>query len=100
MLDGRRFRILAVVDDATRECLAPVADVSLSEARVVRELDAIMAWRGKPAGILSDNGTELTSNAVLAWSDRTGVRWHCIAPGKPQQNGFIESLTAACGTRC
>lgn len=92
MLDGRRFRILAVVDDATRECLALVADTSLSGARVVRELDAIMAWRGKPAGIVSDNGTELTSNAALAWSERTGVRWHYIAPGKPQQNGFIESF--------
>ena len=92
MLNGRRFRILAVVDDATRECLALVADTSLSGARVARELDAIIAWRGKPAGTLSDNGTELTSNAVLAWSDRTGVRWHYIAPGKPQQNGFIESF--------
>ena len=92
MLDGRRFRILAVVDDATRECLALVADTSLSGARVVRELDAIVAWRGKPAGIVSDNGTELTSNAVLAWADRTGIRWHSIAPGKPQQNGFIESF--------
>ena len=92
MLDGRRFRILAVVDDGTRECLALVADTSLSGSRVVRELDAIIAWRGKPAMIVSDNGTELTSNAVLAWSDRTGVRWHYIAPGKPQQNGFIESF--------
>ena len=49
MLDGRRFRILAVVDDATRECLALVADTSLSGARVARELDTIVAWRGKPA---------------------------------------------------
>ena len=55
MLNGRRFRTLSVVDDATRECLALVADTSLSGARVVRELDAIIAWRGKPAGTLSDN---------------------------------------------
>ena len=55
MLNGRRFRILAVIDDATRECLALVADTSLSGARVVRELDAIIAWRGKPAVIVSDN---------------------------------------------
>ncbi len=47
---------------------------------------------GKPAAIVSDNGTELTSNAVLAWADRTGICWHYIAPGKPQQNGFIESF--------
>lgn len=92
MTDGRRFRILAVVDDCTRECLALVADTSLSGARVARELDAIVARRGRPAGIVSDNGTELTSNAILGWADRTGVKWHYIAPGKPQQNGFIESF--------
>ena len=92
MTDGRRFRILAVVDDCTRECLALVADTSLSGLRVARELDAIVARRGRPIGIVSDNGTELTSNAILGWADRTRVRWHYIAPGKPQQNGFIESF--------
>lgn len=92
MTDGRRFRILVVVDDCTRECLALVADTSLSGARVVRELDAIVDWRGGPVGIVSDNGTELTSNAVLAWADRSGVDWHYIAPGKPQQNAFAESF--------
>lgn len=63
--DGRRFRLLAVVDDHTRECLALVADTSLSGARVVRELDGIIANRGRLATIVSDNGTELTSTAVL-----------------------------------
>ena len=92
MTDGRRFRILCVVDDYTRECLALVADTSLSGARVARELDSIMQCRGRPAMIVSDNGTELTSNAILAWADRTGVGWHYIAPGKPQQNGFVESF--------
>ena len=58
--DGRRFRILCVIDDYTRECLALVADTSLSGARVVRELDALGARRGFPAGVVSDNGTELT----------------------------------------
>lgn len=90
--DGRRFRILAVVDDFTRECLALVADTSLSGLRVGRELDAVIARRGKPAGCLSDNGTELTSTAILRWSQDTGVEWHYIAPGKPQQNAFIESF--------
>jgi putative transposase len=90
--DGRRFRILAVVDDFTRECLALVADTSLSGRRVGRELDAVVAQRGKPAGCLSDNGTELTSMAILRWSQDTGVEWHYIAPGKPQQNAFIESF--------
>ena len=90
MTDGRRFRILAVVDDCTRECLALVPDTSLSGARVARELDAIIVRRGRPTGIVSDNGTELTSNAILGWADRTGVRWHYIAPGKPQQTDVID----------
>jgi len=90
--DGRRFRILAVVDDFTRECLCLVADTSLSGLRVGRELDAIIARRGKPAGCVSDNGTELTSMAILRWSQDTRVEWHYIAPGKPQQNAFIESF--------
>lgn len=92
LTDGRRFRILAVVDDFTRECLALVADTSLSGLRVVRELDAIIARRGQPQTIVSDNGTELTSMAILAWSQRTAIGWHYIAPGKPMQNGFIESF--------
>jgi len=93
LTDGRRFRILAVVDDCTRECLALVADTSISGRRVARELDDIIRRRGKrPDTIVSDNGTELTSNAILGWTDETGVGWHYIAPGKPQQNGFIESF--------
>ena len=66
--DGRRFRIFAVVDDFTRECLALVADTSLSGVRVARELDAIVAGRGKPCVVVSDNGTELTTTAILRWS--------------------------------
>ncbi len=92
MTDGRRFRILTVIDNCTRECLALVADTSLSGARVVRELDAVIRQRGRPDTIVSDNGTEYTSNAVLAWADDTGVGWHYIAPRKPQQNGFNESF--------
>ncbi len=90
--DGRRFRILAVVDDCTRENLALVADTSLSGTRVVRELDQLLAEHGKPAMIVSDNGSEFTSNAMLAWADRTRIEWHYIAPGKPMQNAFIESF--------
>jgi putative transposase len=92
LTDGRRFRILAVVDDCTRECLALAADTSLSGLRVARELDDIVRRRGRPTTIVSDNGTEFTSNAILGWADETGVGWHYIAPGKPQQNGFIESF--------
>jgi len=90
--DGRRFRILAVVDDFTRECLALVADTSLPGLRVVRELEAVVADRGRPAMCLSDNGTELTSMAVLRWCQDMRVEWHYIAPGKPTQNAFIESF--------
>lgn len=90
---GRRFRILAVVDDCTRECLALVADTSLSGARVARELDAAIARRkAKPGTCVSDNGTELTSMAILKWASASGINWHYIQPGKPQQNAFIESF--------
>ena len=81
-----------MVDDYTRECLALVADTSISGIRVARELNKIVAVRGRPGGIISDNGTELTSTAILAWSDRQKVAWHSIAPGKPVQNAFIESF--------
>jgi putative transposase len=92
LTDGRRFRILTVVDDCTRECLALVADTSLSGLRVARELDQLIIERGKPKMIVSDNGSELTSNAILAWADQACVDWHYIAPGKPMQNAFIESF--------
>lgn len=94
LTDGRRFRILAVVDDFTRECLCLVADTSLSGLRVTRELDAIAAVRGRAAACVSDNGTELTSMAVLRWCQATGVEWHYIAPGKPQQNAFVHRPAA------
>jgi putative transposase len=92
--DGRRFRILAIVDDFTRECLALVADTSLPGPRVVRELDAVIARRGRPVTCVSDNGTELTGLAVLRWCQEMRIDWHYIAPGKPQQNAFIESFNA------
>lgn len=87
--DGRRFRVLAVVDDYSRECLSLVADTSLSGIRVTRELDALIKQRGRPNTIVSDNGTELTSMAVLKWCQETGVEWHYIQPGKPMQNGLV-----------
>jgi len=90
--DGRRFRVLTVVDDHTRECLALIADTSLSGRRVVRELDAVIARRGRPLTVVSDNGTEFTSMAILRWSQERQIDWHYIAPGKPMQNGFIESF--------
>ncbi|MGY4364277.1 putative transposase [Bradyrhizobium sp. LB1.3] len=89
---GRRFRILNVVDDVTRECLAAIPDSSISGRRVARELTALIEQRGKPGMIVSDNGTEFTSNAMLAWAEQHIIDWHFIAPGKPMQNGFCESF--------
>ena len=73
MACGRRFRILNILDDVTKECLAAIADTSISGKRVARELTAVMAWRGKPELIISDNGTEFTSNAMLAWTSEHQV---------------------------
>jgi putative transposase len=98
--DCRRFRILTVVDDFTRECLALVPDTSISGLRVARELDALIAARGRPQSILSDNGTELTSMAILRWSEERRVEWHYIAPGKPQQNAFAESFIGRLRDEC
>lgn len=92
---SRRFRILAVNDDCCRENLCLIADTSISGARVARELDALVRIYGKPDCIVSDNGTEFTSSAILRWADANKVAWHYIDPGKPQQNGFIESFNGS-----
>jgi putative transposase len=97
---GRRLRILCIVDDYTREALALVVDTSIGGRRLARELDALIARRGKPVTIVSDNGTEMTSRAILDWANRTGVAWHYIAPGKPQQNGFVESFNGRFRDEC
>ena len=91
----RRFRILAVNDDCCRENLCLMADTSISGARVARELDALVRVYGRPASIVSDNGTELISRAILKWAGDNGVEWHYIDPGKPQQNAFIESFNGS-----
>ena len=98
--DGRRFRILCVVDDFSRECIGLVADTSLSGTRVGRELDAIIRRRRKPKTIVSDNGTELTSMAILQWTQKRKVDWHYIAPGKPTQNAFVESFNGKLRDEC
>ena len=100
LTDGRRFRILCVIDDFSRECLATVVDTSLSGERVSWELDDIAERRGYPCLIVSDNGTELTSNSMLAWQQDRGVGWHYIAPGKPMQNGLVESFNGRLRDEC
>jgi len=90
--NGRRFRILNVIDDVTKDCLVAIADTSISGRRVARELDTIIARRGKPDLIISDHGTEFTSNAMLVWAQSSRIAWHFIAPGKPMQNGICEAF--------
>lgn len=97
---SRRFRILAVNDDCCRENLGLVADTSISGARVARELDAMVRLYGKPGSIVSDNGTEFTSKAILKWAKDNDVEWHYIDPGKPQQNAFIESFNGSLRDEC
>ncbi len=92
---SRRFRILAVNDDCCRENLCLMAETRISGARVARELDALVRVHGRPASIVSVIGTEFTSRAILKWSNDNGVDWHYIAPGKPQQNAFVESFNGS-----
>jgi transposase InsO family protein len=95
---SRRFRILCVVDDYTRECLALVADTSLSGVRVARELTRLIGMRGKPHTVVSDNGTELTSSAILRWSQERRVEWHYIAPASQCRTASSRASTGACAT--
>ena len=99
-MDGRRFRILCVIDDFSRECLATVVDNSISGIRVARELDRTAELRGYPGMVVSDNGTELTSNAILKWQHDRRVAWHYIQPGKPMQNGLVESFNGRLRDEC
>ena len=97
--DGRRFRILCIVDDYSRECLAAIVDTSLGGVRVVRELERLVDELAMPEMVVSDNGTELTSGAVLRWATRR-VAWHYIEPGKPVQNAFVESFNSKLRDEC
>lgn len=98
--DGRRFRVLAVMDQCSRECLTIMADTSMPGLRVVRELDSLIALHGKTKVIVSDNGPELTCRAVLIWASEHNIDWHYIQPGKLQQNGYTESLNDKIRDEC
>ena len=88
--DGRRVRLLNVIDDFNREALAIEIDLSLPAERVVRALNQVIEWRGKPQSIRSDNGPEYISNTLKIWSEQQGVSLNFIQPGNPQQNAYIE----------
>lgn len=100
MACGRPVRVLTVVDVFTRECLALAADTSIGSQRVVRVLEAIIAERGKPQRIRSDNGPEFTSCAYLAWTVGKGVELVHIRPGKPIENAYIESFNGRLREEC
>ena len=100
LADSRRFRVLCVIDDLTRESLPTIVDNSITGERVSRELDGIAERRGYPLMVVSDNGTEFTSNAMLRWQQDRGVHWHYIAPGKPMQNGLVESFIGRLRDEC
>jgi putative transposase len=97
---GRRFRVFNVEDQFTRRGLGVEIDTSLPGRRIVRVLDRLVAIWGKPAMIVSDNGTELTCNAMLKWTTDMSVEWHYIQPGKPMQNGFMESFNGKLRDEC
>jgi len=97
---GRRIRILNVVDDHSRECVAQIVDVSISGLRVARCLDALAENRGLPRTIVCDNGPEFTGKEMFFWSQRTRVQLHFIQPGKPTQNAFVESFNGKFRDQC
>ena len=88
--DGRSFRPFNVLDDVNREGLGIEVDLSLPAARVIRSLDQIIEWRGKPCMIRCDNGPEYISGVLLGWAEQQGIRIEHIQPCKPQQNAYIE----------
>lgn len=87
---GRAYRLLNVIDDFNREGLAIEVDFSLPAERVIRALDQVIEWRGKPRMIRCDNGPEYISAALRAWAEKEDVRIEYIQPGKPQQNAYVE----------
>jgi putative transposase len=97
---GARFRTLTLIDVFTRECLALESDTSISGERVARVLTHVVGERGLPDAIMVDNGTEFTSRAMLNWSQDTEVRLAFIEPGKPTQNGYIESFNGKLRDEC
>ena len=100
LADGRRFRTLNILDTVTRECLAIEVDTSLPGARVVRVLDQLAEWHGTPKRITVDNGPEFAGQVLDAWAYQHGVRLDFIEPGKPMQNGFMESFNGKFRDEC
>lgn len=97
---GRRFRVLNIVDDYSREMIGQLVSVSITGNQVARFLEQLKECRGLPTNIVCDNGTEFTSKAMFFWSKESGVRLSFIQPGKPTQNAFVESLNGKFRNEC
>jgi putative transposase len=100
LVDGRRFRILTVVDQYTRECLCAHADRSQSGEKVSEQLQRVIAQRGAPESITSDNGSEFAGQAMDYWAQQAGVQLDFIHPGKPVENSYIESFNGRLRDEC
>jgi putative transposase len=100
LIDGRWFRVLTVVDQFTRECLVLLADSSLTVQKVALALSQVIAARGAPVSITVDNGTEFASNAMDVWAYQYRVQLDFIRPGRPTENGYIESFNGRLRDEC
>ncbi len=100
LFDGRRVRILPIIDTFTRECLRIEVDSSIRGQRVVTALSQIASMRGLPENIIVDNGPEFISNVLDAWAYERGVKLHFIRPGKPVDNAFMESFNGKFRDEC
>ncbi len=98
--DGRRIRLMPIIDVFTRKCLSIIVDSSLNGRQVIRVLENLIEEHGIPEEIISDNGTEFTSNVVLKWCHDRGQKWQYIEPGKPYQNGNAESFNGKLRDEC
>ena len=97
---GQKIRMLNILDDCTRRCLRIEVDTSLSGERVARTLDQIIELHGKPQALLMDNGPEFTGKKLDEWAYRNNVKLQFIEPGKPTQNGFVESFNGTLRNEC
>ena len=100
LADGRRFRILNIVDDYTRQCRGQIVDFSISGSRLARFLDQLAKNHRLPQEIVVDNGPELTSRAMFQWAEKAQVRLCFIEPGKPMQNAYVESFNGKFRDAC
>lgn len=100
LANGRRIKCLTVADDFTHECVDIAVDYGISGQYVTRMLDRAALFRGYPAAVRTDNGPEFTSRAFMAWALKHGIRHLLIEPGRPMQNGYIESFNGKFRDEC